>query len=69
MKTSIKVGKKPEGIAIDSQAKKAVVTNGDDGSVSIIDTGSNVVGAPLKVGKSPEAVAVDPASHTAYVAN
>lgn len=48
----------------------AYVTNGADGTVTLIDTLANrVVGSPVSVGTDPDGIAVTPNGNTAYVAN
>ncbi|MGC2222407.1 MAG: hypothetical protein WA624_08580 [Methylocella sp.] len=48
----------------------AYVTNGSDGTVSVIDAATNtVVGTPILVGDSPSLVAVAPDGKHAYVTN
>src|SRR4051812_41525226 len=67
---TIPVGKSPLGVAIDSGAHRAYVTNSGAKSVSVIDTASNaVVGAPITVGEGPDGVAGGPATPTGYVTN
>jgi YVTN family beta-propeller protein len=50
----------------------AYVANGNDNTVSVIDTGANppvVVGTPISVGSAPYAVAVTPDGKHVYVTN
>jgi YVTN family beta-propeller protein len=48
----------------------AYVTNGGDGTATVIDTATNtVVGLPIPVGREPFGVAVTPDGKHAYVAN
>ena len=65
----IAVGSNPIAIAVDSTTGTAYVTNGGDGSVSVIDVASATVRSTVTVGKSPAGVAVDPQRRVAYVVN
>jgi YVTN family beta-propeller protein len=47
----------------------AYITNNIDGTVSVIDTATNMVMTTLTVGSAPEGVAVTPDGRHAYVAN
>ena len=48
----------------------AYVTNGEDDTVTIIDTATNtVVGPPITVGDAPFRIAANPAGTRVYVAN
>ena len=48
---TVKVGKNPLGVAVDSAGHNVYVTNNGDDTVSVVDTRSNTtVGAPIKVG-------------------
>ncbi|MGH7966148.1 MAG: YncE family protein, partial [Candidatus Binatia bacterium] len=47
----------------------AYVTNHSDGTVSVIDTATNMVGPTVTVGGSPGGVAVTPDGQFVYVAN
>ena len=44
---TIHVGKSPVGVAVDAASHTAYVTNGNDGTVSVIDTRTNTVTAGL----------------------
>jgi YVTN family beta-propeller protein len=56
----ITVGDEPRGCAVSENGKTLVVTNHTDGTVSLIDTGSDqVIGDPIVVGGNPFAVAID----------
>lgn len=57
------------GIAIDSPAHTAYVTNGARGLVSEVDTQTDTVTGTIPVGHHPTAVATDPLTGRAYVAN
>jgi YVTN family beta-propeller protein len=45
------------------------VTNGLDGTVSVITTATGAVSAPITVGKAPGGVAITPDGKRAYVTN
>ena len=47
----------------------AYVTNGDGGTVSVIDTATNTVTTTITVGDFPRGVAFSPDGTTAYVVN
>lgn len=66
---TIRVGKSPEGIAIDPARHTLYTANNDDNTVSVIDTGTEAVTATVPVGKMPRRLAVDPDSHIVYVTN
>jgi len=75
---SITVGFGPVGIAFDDASRRAVVTNIEDTSVSVIDAATcnsvvssscSVLQPKLPVGRAPLAVAIDPKEGTAYVSN
>ena len=67
---TIAVGDGPEFVAVAPDGKRAYVTNGWDGTVSVIDTATRkLVGAPISVGRSPFGLAVSPNSGRVYVAN
>ena len=56
----ITVGKRPDGVAITPDGKRAYVTNFGDGTVSVITT-RRVRCRPITVGKGAAAVAICPA--------
>ena len=56
-------------MAVDAAAGTVYVTNGNDGTVSVINAATNTVTATITVGSGPRGVTVDPSTHTAYVAN
>ena len=58
-----------QGIAVDAGLNRVFVTNGDDGTLSIIDGATRTVLATPSVGRGPAGVAVDPSSHRVFVAN
>jgi serine/threonine-protein kinase len=65
---TIPVGTHPDGVAVAPDGRRAYVTNNDAGSVSMIDTATNIVTATIPVGR-PIGVAATPGSRYLYVAN
>ncbi len=68
----IAVGRDPRFVAISPDDKKALVTNGRDGTVSVIDLMSHppaLNGNPLQVGEEPRGIALTPNGQFAFVAN
>jgi DNA-binding beta-propeller fold protein YncE len=72
------VGNSPIAAAVDEQSDTVYVTNGNDGTVSVVDgarcnatitTGCGKPLATIKVGALPVAAAFNPATRTVYVAN
>ena len=60
----------PTGVAITPDGGRAYVTSYySPGSVSVIDTATNITVASIPVGSSPTAVAISPDGARAYVAN
>jgi DNA-binding beta-propeller fold protein YncE len=76
---TVRVGGSPLGIAVDPATHTAYVTNGNDNTVSMIDTarcnashlsGCSALRPPtVAVGVGPTAVAVNDSTHTVYVAD
>jgi serine/threonine protein kinase, bacterial len=66
---TIRVGSRPQGVAIDPRAHTAYTANHGDDTMSVIDTTTHTVTGTIKVGKGPVWVAVDPSTHTAYTTN
>ena len=56
-------------MAITPDGTKAYVVNGNSGTVSVIDTATNTVGATVTVGTAPYGVAITPDGTSAYVTN
>ena len=68
----IPVGRDPRFVAISPNNKKAYVTNGRDGTVSVIKLNSRrpaLYGKPIKVGEEPRGIALTPNGKYAVVAN
>jgi YVTN family beta-propeller protein len=56
-------------VARDPDGTRAYVTNGNDNTVSVIDTASNTVVATVAVGACSRGVAITPNGTRAYVTN
>jgi serine/threonine protein kinase, bacterial len=67
--TTVRVGDYPTTVAVTPDGKRAYVTNQNSGSVSVVDTESNVVVASIQVGSVPWGVAITPDGRRAYVTN
>jgi len=65
----VTVGDGPTDIAIDWVWDKAYVANSGDGTVSVIDTTTNLVTSTVEVGGRPMAVAVESPARRAWVAD
>lgn len=65
--TNIIVGDQPRGLQISSDGKRAYVANFGDGTVSVIDTVTNLVTATVAVTGHPEVLAVSPDDERLYV--
>ena len=59
----------PSWIAASPNGSRAFVTNGNSGSVGVIDTGSNTLIATIATGSLPTSVAVSADGASAYVTN
>ncbi len=66
---TVPVGDGPVGVAITPDGAFAYVTNGNSGTVSVIETASNTVVATVRVGIRPAGVAITPDGAFAYVTN
>src|SRR4051812_14639589 len=67
--TTIGVGMFPYSVAVNPLTNAIYVTNGGEGTISVIDGATNVVGATITVGSSPTGLAVNPQTNFIYVAN
>ena len=67
--STIGVGSQPSGVAVNPAGTFAYVTNEGSGTVSVIDTSTNLVTSTIGVGSEPSGVAVNPAGTLAYVTN
>ena len=68
--TTIPVGNRPRGVAVNTAGTRVYVTNHASNTVSVIDGISNtIIGSPIPVGTSPDGVVVSPDNTTVYVAN
>ncbi|MBZ5535382.1 MAG: IPT/TIG domain-containing protein [Acidobacteriia bacterium] len=68
-KTTIAVGRSPQGIAVNPGTGLAVVANSGDNTVSIVDLNTLAVVGTVQVGSSPNYAAVDPTRNRAVVTN
>jgi YVTN family beta-propeller protein len=66
---TIRVGRKPFGVAVDGTRARTLVTNAADDTVSAISTELNAVVGTIAVGNGPLGVGVDALRGRAYVAN
>jgi YVTN family beta-propeller protein len=67
--TTVPVGASPLAVAVSPDGRTAVVGNDQDGSVSLIETGAEVVFGTSPVGTNPTGLAITPDSRVAVVAN
>jgi uncharacterized protein len=65
--TRIQVGKAPESIAINLLTNRLYVTNGNGGSVTVIDGATDKAIANVSVGGLPYSIAVNQATNKVYV--
>jgi YVTN family beta-propeller protein len=66
---SIPVGARPTGVAVTPDGAKVYVSNNLDNSVSVIDSGTNLVSATVSAGLAPAGLAVSPDNSRVYVVN
>ncbi|WP_324079894.1 beta-propeller fold lactonase family protein [Geomonas sp.] len=67
---NLRVGVSPLGITINRFGTKAYVTNSGDGTVSLLDTASNIVlPTYIRVGPEPAGIAVSPNEGKLFVSN
>jgi YVTN family beta-propeller protein len=67
--TTIPVGNLPVAVGITPDQTKALAVNYGDGTVSVIDTATNLVTATIPVGLNPNAIAITPDGTEAYIVN
>lgn len=65
----IEVGHEPAHVIIDPQGRLAYVTNGEDGTLSVVDVAQRKVIREIKTGKSPHGLRMSPDEREVYVAN
>jgi YVTN family beta-propeller protein len=77
---TVAVGLAPRAVAIDPLIDAVYVVNGgssagdtgphgDDGSISVVNTGSHTVVDTIPTGRNSAEIAIDPVDHTVYVVN
>jgi YVTN family beta-propeller protein len=66
---TVTVGSGPDGVAVTPNGAYAYVSNHGSGTVSVIDTATNMVTATVLVGGQPAGVAITPNGAYAYVTN
>lgn len=66
---SISVGSRPFGLALNASGSKLYVTNNGSGTVSAVDTGTNLPAGEGFVGASPIGVVLSPDESRLYVTN
>jgi YVTN family beta-propeller protein len=66
---SLAAGKFSNGVTMRPDGARVYVSNGRDGTVSVIDTASQAIVATVKVGQRPWNMAVTPDGTKLYVAN
>jgi YVTN family beta-propeller protein len=69
VQATLTLGNNTQGIAIDPVAALAVVTNFNDGTVSVISINSLTVVSTVAVGPNPRRIIIDAATHRGYVTN
>ena len=67
--TDIEIGRHPAHVIIDSQAKRAYVTNSEDDNVLVIDAEQKKTVGEIKTGKFPHGLRMSPDGREIYVAN
>ena len=65
----VRVGKRPQGVAITPNGGYAYVANALSNTVSIINTSTNTLFKTVRVGVFPNGIAITPNGSYAYVAN
>ncbi len=67
--TSIPVGERPQGLALNTDGSLLYVANQTDDTVSVINTSTNAVIATVNVGSGPSTLVVSPDGSKVYVSN
>lgn len=67
--TSLAVGKRPIGVALDPAARRGYVVNAGSGTVSVVDLDGKRVVTTVKTDVHPYAIVVDSFLHRVYVSN
>ncbi|MFN2975707.1 YVTN family beta-propeller repeat protein [Terriglobus aquaticus] len=67
--TSVAVGQRPIGVAMDTVAHRGYVVNAGSGTVSVVDLQAERVVATVRTDIHPYAIAVDSRLHRVYVSN
>lgn len=63
------IGRRPTGVAVTPDGAKIYVTNRLDNTVSVIDTGTNLVTTTIAVGLEPAGLAISPDNSRVFVVN
>lgn len=63
----VAVGSEPVSVAVNTATGRAYVANAGDGTVSVLDPGSDAVVATIAVGAHPYSIAADPATGDIFV--
>jgi len=69
VQATLAVGNSTSAIASDPSAGVMLVTNQDDGTVSVININTLTVAATVPVGPNPRRMVIDAATHRAYITN
>ncbi len=67
--SGLEVGVAPAHVVIDTQGRRAYVTNGGDGTLSVVDIARRRVINTIKTGASPHGLRFSPNGREIYVAN
>lgn len=66
---TIEVGTYPAHVVADAEGRRAFVTNGGDGTLSVVDLATDAVTATLPTGAGPHGQRISPDGKELYVAN
>jgi len=69
VKSTVTVGSKPQGVAVNPSTNTIYVANLNSNSLSVINGSTNTLADTVSVGTNPYAVAVNPSTNTVYVTN